>query len=155
MKRAFLFLALIFLFIAFVSVPAWAGFVSVTTTEGFLYKPPEVNPDNIVIGMPPYYPLYVLAKNKTCTWYKVKDWMGTVAWIPAKDVTNKRRTVIVRKIRVNFRTGPGTRYRRICKLYKGYILEVLGKKGYWLKVKMVDPPKGTVGWVYRRLVWGY
>ena len=140
----------LFIFIL-LSSAAWAGFISVSSDNAFLRSNP--NPKSaIVIGVPKYYPLYVIAKSGK--WYKVKDWMNTIGWIP-KAKTSKDWTVIVRKNRVNFRTGPGRGYRKIEKIYQGYIFKVIKKYGYWLKLKMVDPPKGKVGWIYKTLVWGY
>ena len=143
-----LIVSLVFLF----SSASWAGyFVSVSTNDAFLYEKPSVKSE-IVIGAPQHYPLYVVGKSGK--WRKVKDWMGTVGWIHASDICSKH-TLIVKKFRVNFRSGPSRRYRKIDTLYKGYTLKVLQKKGYWFKVQVVDPPEKTIGWIYRTLVWGY
>ena len=141
------------LMVGLLGLPSFAGFVSVATTEGYIYTTTNSDEKNIDIGTPPYYPLQILAKNKDCSWYKVKDWMRTTGWIPAEQVCSDQ-TVIVNKIKINWRSGPGTGYRNLGKLYKGYILQIIGRKGYWLKVKLVDPLKNKVGWVHRRLVWG-
>ena len=104
----------------------------------------------IKMDMPKYYPLRVLGR--IGKWYKVVDWQGVRGWIH-KSTTSKQRTAIVRKIKVNFRSGPGRRYRRLGKLYKGYTLKVLKKYGYWYKIKVIDPPENKVGWIARWLVW--
>lgn len=144
-------LFLVFIFLVFASSPCLAKFVSVITTEAFLYEEPDYFSE-IAAGIPKDYPLYVLKKSGD--WYKVRDWLWTVGWIPTSEVCSDR-TLIVRRIKVNFRSGPGPKYKKIATLYKGYILKVLGRKYKWYKVKLIDPPNGTVGWIYRTLVWGY
>lgn len=104
-----------------------------------------------IVDFPKYYPLKVIAKSGK--WYKVVDWMNTRGWVYAPLLSNKR-TAVVRGWRVNLRSGPGNRYRRITRLYQGYILRVLKSHGNWYKVIVVDPPHWRKGWIYRRLVWG-
>jgi uncharacterized protein YgiM (DUF1202 family) len=132
------------------STTSFAKFISVATDEAYIREEP--GPDALIdIGVPPYYPLYVIEQVED--WYKVRDWMNTVGWIDNDSVTSET-TVIVNKLKINWRTGPGTRYGRIGKLLRGSILKVIGRKGQWLKLKLVDPPEGTVGWAYSTLVWG-
>jgi len=140
----------LFLSILVLTSTAFAGFVSVTTTDAFVYSQPDENSE-AVIGAPQYYPLYVFAKAKG--WYQVKDWMGSKGWIHSSLVETDR-TFIVKKFKVVFRTGPGRKYASAGTLYKGYVLKYLGQtKNYYYKVQLVDPPEDTVGWVHSSMVW--
>lgn len=103
------------------------------------------------MDLPKYYPLKIIAKSGN--WCKVADWMNTQGWVYQPLLSNKR-TAIVKRVRVNLRSGPGTRYSRVTQLYKGYILRVLKRSGNWYKVIVVDPPSRVEGWIYSRLVWG-
>jgi SH3-like domain-containing protein len=49
---------------------------------------------------------------------------------------------------VNMRSGPGTKYRVLWELGKGFPLRVLDKRGNWLKVSDFE---NDTGWVYRKL----
>ncbi|MCU0641051.1 MAG: SH3 domain-containing protein [Candidatus Margulisbacteria bacterium] len=53
---------------------------------------------------------------------------------------------------VNLRSGPGTGYAKVSELYQGYVLDILGRKGSWYKVEIVDPPEGITGWIHRKFV---
>jgi uncharacterized protein YgiM (DUF1202 family) len=53
---------------------------------------------------------------------------------------------------VNLRSGPGTGYAKVSELYQGYQLAILGKKGRWYKVKLVDPPEEMTGWIRNNFV---
>ncbi len=139
-------LAILLLFFA---STCFAGYVSVSTTDAFVYDMPDET-SQVILGVPQYYPLYVFAKAKG--FYKVKDWYGNRGYIHNSDVSQKR-TLIVKKFRVNFRRGPSRRYGVIRSLTKGQTLLYLAKKGYYYKAKLVDPPDGTIGWVHRSLVW--
>lgn len=47
---------------------------------------------------------------------------------------------------LNVRSGPGTRYRAVSKLYRGEIVEVGGIDGEWYYVRL---PNGQYGWIMR------
>jgi len=146
--KTVIFIILCFVFIA---SAAEAGFVSAGTQEAFIKENPSLKSD-VVAGIPPYYPLYVLEKTKG--WYRVQDWMGTEGWITASDVTDEL-TLIVSKINATLRSGPGTRDAKASTLYRGYILKVIKRTGAWYQVKVVDPSEDTSeGWVHGSLVWG-
>ncbi|RUM38765.1 MAG: peptide-binding protein [Desulfobulbus sp.] len=57
--------------------------------------------------------------------------------------------VSVNKDGVNLRSGPETKYEVLFQLPQGYPLQVLSKKGKWLKVRDYENDKG---WVYANLV---
>ena len=47
---------------------------------------------------------------------------------------------------LNLRTGPGTKYQVIMRMYNGEEVEVLETKGKWVRVRHYS---GSVGWAYR------
>ena len=51
-------------------------------------------------------------------------------------------------LKVNMRSGPGTKHAVLWELGRGYPLKVLDRKGDWLKVTDFE---NDVGWVYRKL----
>lgn len=106
---------------------------------------------SVKMDLPKYYPLKIVARSGA--WRKVVDWQNTRGWVH-KSTLSSQRTAIVRKLRVNLRSGPGTRYRRVSRLFKGYTLKIIKYYGAWYKVKVVDPPNGPTGWIYRTLIWG-
>lgn len=137
-------------FVIIVSSSSWAAFVSVATRDAYIRIAPDEN-SNEVANVTKFYPLYVLAQ--AGDWYRVRGWMGEEGWILASQVSPSR-SLVVKKIKVSLRSGPGTRYKNVTTLFKGYILRVVEKKGPWFKVVLVDPPDGTEGWVQSALVWG-
>lgn len=48
---------------------------------------------------------------------------------------------------LNLRTGPGTNYRIVQRLYAGQGVYVVASQGNWLRVRLAD---GTVGWAFGR-----
>lgn len=50
---------------------------------------------------------------------------------------------------VNMRSGPGTNYRIMWELGKGFPLQVLKRSGNWYRVRDFE---GTIGWVHRSVV---
>jgi uncharacterized protein YraI len=58
-------------------------------------------------------------------------------------------TVKVTSSRANLRSGPGIEHRVITKVTKGKSLDVVGKKGDWLKVRWKG---GKEGWIHGKLV---
>jgi len=59
-----------------------------------------------------------------------------------------REFVCVNKDKVNIRSGPGTKYAKRWLVYKYSPLEVLSRKGKWLKIKDFQ---GDKGWIYNSL----
>jgi SH3-like domain-containing protein len=57
--------------------------------------------------------------------------------------------VSVIKDEVNLRSGPETKYEVLFQLPKGYPLQVLARKGKWIKVSDYEKDKG---WIYAGLV---
>jgi len=137
---------------------ALAKMVSIATDDAAM-RTGASSAYKVKMGLVKYYPLKVL--DTLGKWIKVKDWMNNSGWVHEDDVSDTR-TCIVRKMRINMRSGPSTRYRKIKTLYKGFILKIDRKKStkYWRRGTIVDPEteegkKPTVGYVHYRLVWGY
>ena len=122
-----------------------AEFVSVVKDGVNLRSGPETKYE-VLFQLPKGYPLKVLAtKGK---WLKVSDYEKDKGWI-YKSLVSKTRYVIVKVKEGNVRSGPGTKYDKIGKVYRDVILRSTDRKGDWLKV--VHPQ--LTGWVHKQLVW--
>ena len=95
------------------------------------------------------YPLKVVTKNGN--WVKVTDFEGDIGWIHKKLLSNVPH-LIVKKERVNLRSGPGEKYRVKGKANYGVVLRTLKRVRGWVHVEHED---GVRGWVKRDLVWGW
>ena len=95
------------------------------------------------------FPLKVL--DEQSGWYKVEDFEGDVGWV-FESLVNRDPHLIVKKKRVNMRSGPGDDYRVIGKAHYGVVFETLTVKEGWAKVKHEN---GLSGWVSRGLLWGW
>ena len=96
------------------------------------------------------YPLEVLARKGK--WLKVRDFENDRGWV-YKPLTSARSPHHVVKVQVlNIRSKPSLRSRVLAKAAHGEILKTLGRKDDWVKVQQDG---GPVGWVARRLVWGW
>ena len=56
--------------------------------------------------------------------------------------------ISIARDKVNMRSGPGTHYRILWQLDRGYPLQILGRNGSWYKVKDFED---DIGWVYSKL----
>lgn len=96
------------------------------------------------------YPLEVLAKKGK--WIQVRDFENDRGWV-YKPLTSTRAPHHVVKVQVlNIRSKPSLRSKVLAKAAHGEILKTLGRKGDWVKVQQDG---GLIGWVARRLVWGW
>jgi SH3-like domain-containing protein len=95
------------------------------------------------------YPLKVLEEHGN--WVKVEDFEGDVGWI-YKTLVDREPHLIVKKRRVNMRSGPGDNYRVVGKANYGVVFKTLEVKGGWARVKHEN---GLVGWISRSLLWGW
>lgn len=84
-------------------------------------------------------------------WYKVVDFENDSGWI-YKKLVDKTPHMIVKKKRVNIRSGPGSKYKLIGKANYGVVFKTLSQKPGWAKVQHEN---GLVGWIRRDLVWGW
>ncbi|MFH1762398.1 MAG: SH3 domain-containing protein [bacterium] len=134
-----------------ISLPVYAAMRSVAIDGAKLRKGPGPDYEEI-FDYSKYTPLRLIEKGSYYS--KVQDWQGMTGWIE-NDTLSMNPTAVVRKIKVNLRSGPGTGYRMVTKLLKGSVLEIEKKYYNWYKVRVVDPPTDEEGWVYNTLVWGY
>ena len=95
------------------------------------------------------YPLMV--KGKSGNWLKVMDFEGDTGWV-YRNLVSKKAHLIVKRERVNIRSGPGKRYRIIGQANYGVVLRTLKRGKGWVKVKHEN---GLSGWVKRSLLWGW
>jgi SH3-like domain-containing protein len=95
------------------------------------------------------FPLKVL--DEQGDWYKVEDFEGDVGWI-YKTLVGRDPHLIVKKKRVNMRSGPGDGYRVLGKANYGVVFKTLKVKDGWARVKHEN---GLTGWVSRTLLWGW
>ena len=95
------------------------------------------------------YPLWIIQKKEK--WYKVRDFEGDTGWVYAP-LTNRDAHVVVKKNRINVRSGPGTRYRIVAKAKRGVVFTTVKRAKGWVKVRHQE---GVTGWVARHLVWGW
>jgi len=95
------------------------------------------------------YPLKVIGKKGN--WVKVSDFEGDSGWISRNLVSHKAH-FIVKKERVNIRSGPGKKYRIVGQANYGVVLRTLKRGKNWVKVKHEN---GLTGWVKRGLLWGW
>ncbi|MBU0481689.1 MAG: SH3 domain-containing protein [Proteobacteria bacterium] len=84
-------------------------------------------------------------------WYKVEDFEGDGGWIE-KSLVHRDPHMIVKKQRINVRSGPGEGYRIVGKANYGVVFKTLKQKNGWVKVKHEN---GLAGWVTRSLLWGW
>jgi SH3-like domain-containing protein len=68
------------------------------------------------------------------------------AW--AAPASHAQQMVSVAGDEINMRAGPGTRFKALWSLMRGYPLRVIGRRGGWLKVRDFE---GDQGWVFRSL----
>jgi SH3-like domain-containing protein len=95
------------------------------------------------------YPLLVLGSRGP--WLKVRDFENDVGWVH-RSVTGNQHHVIVKVDRANVRRGPSLRQRILTRVGYGDVLRTLETRQDWVKVRVQG---GPVGWVARRLLWGW
>ena len=85
------------------------------------------------------------------SWTKVEDFEGDTGWIYSK-LVNRRAHLIVKKKRINVRSGPSSSYRLVGKANYGVVFKTVKNSKGWAKVKHEN---GLTGWVRRDLLWGW
>lgn len=94
------------------------------------------------------YPLKV--EKKEGDWLRISDFEGDSGWIH-KSLVGKNNTVIINaKKSVNMRAEPSTSSPVIADVERGVIMTKIGEDGKWLKLKHSS---GTIGWIYKPLLW--
>ena len=137
--------------------PAYAvalEYRSVATPKAVLYDAPSSQGRKLyVVGQG--YPVEVIVN--LGDWLKVRDAQGSLTWVEAKDLANKR-TLLVTAQQAEVRQTPDSAAKLIYRLQKDVVLEMLepansdsaGKN--WIKVRHRD---GLTGYVLATSVWGY
>jgi SH3-like domain-containing protein len=95
------------------------------------------------------YPLSVIGREGQ--WLKVRDFENDTGWV-FRGVTGKTPYHIVKGQVVNIRKAPSTRAGIVGKTYYGELLRTLEKRASWVKI---EHESGLVGWVSRKLLWGW
>ena len=95
------------------------------------------------------FPLKIVGNKGS--WYKVEDFEGDGGWIE-KNLVHRDAHMIVKKKRINVRSGPGGSYRVVGKANYGVVFKTVKQKKGWVKVKHEN---GLSGWVKRSLLWGW
>lgn len=137
-------LATVFVSVSTVSALA-AEYVSIVKDNVNIRSGPATKYD-VLFQLPKGYPLKVLEHKEK--WLKVSDYENDKGWIYAT-LTSKTRYIIVKVKEGNVRSGPGTSYEKVGKVYRDVIMKRAAKKGDW--IKFVHPE--LTGWVHKQLVW--
>lgn len=120
----------------------------------------SVNKDNVNVRSAPNtqspvymelfagYPLKVLKKDGD--WLQISDFEGDSGWIH-QSLVGKNNTVIINATKsVNMRSEPSTTAAVVADVERGVIMTKLEEQGKWIKLKHSS---GTVGWIYKPLLW--
>ncbi|WP_163336706.1 SH3 domain-containing protein [Desulfopila sp. IMCC35008] len=132
----------------YMAVPAYAAeYVSVNKDNVNVRTGPSTkNP--VYMELFAGYPLKVTQRSGE--WAKISDFEGDSGWIH-NSLIGKNDTVIINaKESVNMRSGPSTTSPVVADVERGVIMKKIGEKGKWLQVRHSG---GTVGWIYKPLLW--
>ena len=94
------------------------------------------------------YPLKVVERKGE--WLKIQDFENDTGWIFSSLVEKKNTVIVSAKSKANMRSGPGTSNPVVANLERGVVLDVLERKGNWVKVRHSS---GTQGFIYAPLLW--
>ncbi|RYY57425.1 MAG: peptide-binding protein [Comamonadaceae bacterium] len=95
------------------------------------------------------YPLQVV--NRKGAWLQVRDFEGDRAWVLSSR-TNRQAHMVSKASALNVRATASTRARVVARAGYGDVLRTIERRGDWVKVRTSG---NTVGWVSRKLVWGW
>lgn len=95
------------------------------------------------------FPLKILGTKGA--WTKVEDFEGDTGWVYSK-LINREAHLIVKKKRINVRSGPSSSYRLVGKANYGVVFKTLKNGQNWVQVKHEN---GLTGWIRRDLLWGW
>lgn len=95
------------------------------------------------------YPLEVLGRQGN--WLKVRDFENDVGWV-YRTLTGRKPHMVVKAKVANIRSAPTTRSRIVGKAEYGEVLRTVERRSGWTKVRNET---GLVGWVSRKLLWGW
>lgn len=134
-------------------LPATASaldFRSVAVSKAVLYDAPS-NAAKKVLLLSQNYPVEVIVN--LGDWLKVRDAQGTLNWIEAKQLSNKR-TVMVTASKTEIRQSADATSNLVATVEKDVLLEVADVKlnNGWLKVRHRD---GVTGYILLSATWGF
>jgi SH3-like domain-containing protein len=134
-------------------LPATASaldFRSVAVSKAVLYDAPS-NAAKKVLLLSQNYPVEVIVN--LGDWLKVRDAQGTLNWIEAKQLSNKR-TVMVTASKAEIRQSADASSNLVATVEKDVVLEVADAKlsNGWLKIKHRD---GVAGYILISSTWGF
>lgn len=95
------------------------------------------------------YPLQVIGKKDT--WYKVRDFEGDTGWVYAP-LTSRKAHLVVKKKKINLRSGPGTSYPIVAQARRGVVFTTVKRVKGWVKIRHEN---GVTAWAARHLLWGW
>ncbi|OGC11336.1 hypothetical protein A3K48_02330 [candidate division WOR-1 bacterium RIFOXYA12_FULL_52_29] len=141
-----------FIFLVSLIITAGAALAYPSTIdEGALLRTGPSEAEEVKIDLPRSYPLKVLKRSGG--WALVTDWLNCQGWVESNLITGES-TGVVRRSNVTLRSGPGTRYSSLTKLYQGMIVKLISRKGVWHKILVIDGPEPIEGWLHGRFLWG-
>jgi SH3-like domain-containing protein len=129
-------------------VPAAARMVSIDRPEVNMRSGPGTSYE-ITWVLKKGYPLQVIGKKGR--WYRVRDFEGDTGWVYAP-LTGRTPHLVVKRDKINLRSGPGTRYRIVAQAGRGVVFRTLKRGKGWVKVRHEN---GVTAWVARHLLWGW
>ncbi len=94
------------------------------------------------------YPLQLVEKKGE--WSKVTDFEGDAGWIHNSLLGANTTAIVNAKKSVNMRAEPSTKSDVVADVERGVIMTKMGTNGKWVKVRHSS---GTVGWIYKPLLW--
>jgi SH3-like domain-containing protein len=144
-------LLLILSILALMPVMALAlDFRSVSVPKAILYDAPSSSAKKVLL-LSQNYPVEVIVN--LGDWLKVRDALGTLNWVEAKQLSNKR-TVINIASKGEIRQAAEATSSLVATVDKDVILEVADTtlSNGWLKVKHRD---GTTGFILISSTWGF
>lgn len=141
-----LLLGLVFSFL--LAMPAWAAdFRSVSVAKAVSYDAPSLEAKKMLIFSQDY-PLEVIVN--LGEWLKVRDATGTLSWVEAKQMVQKRMVVATASTAV--RQADNADAPLVATLEKDVVVElVTDNKNGWVKVKHAN---GVSGFVQSSQLWG-
>ncbi len=95
------------------------------------------------------YPLMVVGQQGK--WLKVRDFENDEGWV-YRTLTGRKPHMVVKAKVANIRSAPTTRSRIVGKAEYGEVLRTLESRSGWTKIRNET---GLVGWVSRKLLWGW
>ncbi len=95
------------------------------------------------------YPLEIIGREGS--WYRVRDFEHDTGWIH-RPLLSRTAHHIVKANAANIRSAPDIGSRIVGKARYGDVLRTVEKRRQWVKVRNDG---GLVGWISRRLLWGW